>query len=677
VRTRREALAARQTAMQTVDFEAGLNPEQVEVVRHGEGPCRVLALAGSGKTESLSRRIARMVAGGQDPARILAVTFTKKGGDEMSARIAKKFGVRGARVGTWHSLCLQILREDNLAPSTWRIQDDGPGTSPKMVLKDVLGYKGMDWAGADLAAVERYISHCKANLYAPDSEGAAELARAKLGGLWQRGVEAFSRYNDALRDRALLTFDDYLVFAAEHLLDNEDARRSWAARYDHVLQDEAQDANRAQKTLAELFARDHRNYMIIGDCYQAIYGFRGSTPEFLAEFGKDWPDARTIVLPRNYRSGRAILDAANKVVAKAEMKGIDVPTQLIGERPEEGEVRVLSAESLDDEAASVTATIKGSVDACDSKHADHCILFRTNAQSRAMEDALLASKVPYVVVGGVSFYERKEVRDLLAYLRLAARRAQKDDVKRSINTPFRFLGAAFVDRLMGHVGDADGVDWVGAVLEVARQARIQKRQEASACEWARMVLGLQTKIDAGMLDDATDVQRAAARPAVLLEEVVRATRYIEWINREEGGETTENSGAANVREMVRVAERFGSAAELLDYIDETILAARKQRDDKQAGGDRVLLMSVHRSKGLEWKYVYVAGMNEMVLPHVKGDPQEERRLAYVAMTRARDVLTLSYVRRIATRAGIRDVEPSVFLLDTGLPLDLPTMGAAE
>jgi DNA helicase II / ATP-dependent DNA helicase PcrA len=672
MRTRSKALAARaarQTTMPTVDFLAGLNAEQAEVVRHDGGPCRVLALAGSGKTESLSRRIARMVAGGQDPARILAVTFSKKGADEMSARIAKKFGVAGARVGTWHSLCLQILREDGLEPSRWTIQGDGPGTSPKMVLKEVLGWKGMDWAGADLAKVERFVSNCKANLYAPDSEGAAAAAQAAFQYNNRRAVEAFSRYNDALRDKGLLTFDDYLVFVVEHLGTNEDARRAWAAKWDYVMQDEAQDANRAQKTIAELLARDHRNYMVIGDCFQAIYGFRGSTPEYLAKFEQDWPEARTIVLPRNYRSGRQIIAAANRVVAKAVVEGLDVPTELVGERDHEGEVKVLAAESLDDEATSIAAQILESTDAGESKYSDHTILFRTNAQSRALEEALLAGKVPYIVVGGVSFYERKEVRDLLAYLRIAAGRAQKDDVGRSINTPFRFLGKAFVERLMDHVDGDDGVDWARAVLAVADQARIQQRQKQSASEWVRIIVRLQGLVAAGRTDDA--------RPAALLNDVVRETRYIDWLNREEGGETTEDSGAANVREMVRVAERFSTVDSLLDYIDETIRAARKQRDDKQAGGERVLLMSVHRSKGLEWPHVYVAGMNEMVLPHAKGDPQEERRLAYVAMTRARDVLTLSYVRRIATRAGIRDVEPSVFLLDTGLPLDLPTMGAAE
>jgi DNA helicase-2/ATP-dependent DNA helicase PcrA len=688
VRTRSQARAAareKQTRL-PVDFLAGLNPEQAEVVRYDGGPLRVLALAGSGKTESLGRLIARLVAErGVDPSRILAVTFSKKGADEMSARISKKLGVSGARVGTWHSLCYQIIREDRLPEATWKIEDSGPGTSATVVLKDVLGWKGMDWKGADLSAVERFISWCKAHLWEPDSAEAMGYATRAFRFEAGKATRAFHLYNEALQEKGLLTYDDYLVVAARHLRSDEEVRASWASRWDYVLQDEKQDANLAQDVIAELLARDHRNYVVIGDCYQAIYGFRGSSPEYLARFDQDWPGARTVVLPRNYRCGRRIIDAANRIVALAEVDGIDVPTQMIGERDVDGEVRVLCAESLDDEGNAVAHAIEKSVAAGDSTYADHTILFRTNAQSRAVEESLLKLRIPYVVVGGVSFYERKEVRDLLAYLRLAARRGGVDDVKRSINTPFRFLGAKFVERVMHAVEDAEDVsDWTGIVDRVAAGERLQERQRYSAREWAGMVRLMQTRIEEGaaVLAAAEKEGRPAeevsgipavqeARPAALLEHVVKMTRYIDYLNKEEGGETTADSGAANVREMVRVAERFQTSGELLDYIDDTIKSARRQREDKQAGGERVLLMSVHRSKGLEWPTVYVVGMNEMVLPHVKGDPQEERRLAYVAATRARDVLVLSHVRRIATRAGIKDVEPSRFLRDTGLSLDIP------
>ena len=663
-----------QTLPQLANFEHGLNAEQLEVVKHDTGACRVISCAGSGKTESLSRRIARMVAGGVNPGRILAVTFSKKGADEMSMRIAKKFGVSGARIGTWHALCLQILREDRTEQSTWRIEGDGPGTSPKMILKDVVGWKGMDWKGVDTAMLTSFIGRCKANLFEPDSAEALALAQ-KLGFSFQaqRACIAFSKYNDALAEKGLLTFDDFLVFAVKHLQSSDDARTSWASRWDFVMQDEAQDANAAQCMLATLLAKDHGNYMVIGDCFQAIYSFRGSSPEFLAKFDREWPNVKTIVLPRNYRSGRAIIAAANAIVVKATVDGLDAPTAMIGERDVDGVVRVICAESLDDEASELASTIAKSVASNSTKFSDHTILYRTNAQSRAPEEALLAARIPYVVVGGVSFYERREVRDLLAYLRLANATAKLDDIKRSINTPFRFLGAKFVEKLMHAVDgrDFDGVDWCVVVEKVAQGERIQSRQQQSANEWASLLRGMQKTITAGAAAGASPEYRRDASPSQLLEHVVRSVKYIDYLNREEGGETTEDSASANVREMIRVAERFTTADELLSYIDETIRSARSMRDDKQAGGERVLLMSIHRSKGLEWPHVYVAGLNEMVLPHAKGDDEEERRLAYVAATRARDVLTLSYVRRIATRAGIKDVEPSRFLRDTGLSLDVP------
>jgi len=676
-----------------VDLLAGLNPEQAEVVCYTGGARRVLALAGSGKTESLGRLIARLVLGGQDPSRILAVTFSKKGADEMVSRIQKKFGVSGARIGTWHSLCMQIIREEHHRSASWQVEDSGPGTNAKVVLKDVLGYKGMDWKGYDLSAVSGFIGRCKANLYSPDSTEAAELAQAHFR--WQAGkaVRAFQLYNEALEERGILTYDDYLVFAAE-LLSDEDTRASWAARWDIVLQDEGQDQNRAQRWIAWALAKDHGNYALIGDRNQSIYAFRGSSPEFIDNFEEDWPNATTTILPRNYRSGRRIIEVANRIIGKATpAPGMTADSlAMIGERDVEGEVRVLCAESLDDEGNDVAATIARSVSTGETKYSAHTVLFRTNAQSRAVEEALLKLRIPYVVVGGTSFYERKEVRDLLAYLRLAARRGAVDDIKRSINTPFRFLGARFVERVMDAAEDlleddeaGSSVDWAAIVGKVANGERLQDRQRVSAREWADMVRLMQRRIDAGAAardadeksgEPAAKVVIDEARPAALLEHVVRVTRYIDYLNKEEGGETTADSAAANVREMVRVAERFPTAEELLDYIDETISSARKQRKDAQAGGERVLLMSVHRSKGLEWPHVYVVGMNEMVLPHAKGDIEEERRLAYVAVTRARDVLTISHVRRIATRAGIRDAQPSRFLVDTGLPLDGPR-GAVE
>lgn len=666
-RARRSAAEA-QTAFE-IDLEAGLNPEQIEVVRHDGGPCRVLACAGAGKTEALGRRIARMVRDGVDPKRILAITFSNKGAGEMNARISEKFGVRGARVGTWHSLCLQILKEDETEQGRWTIEGSAKGASTKTVLKDVLGFREMDWKQADFNEVARYIGWCKANLFEPGSPEATALAQARFGGAGlnaRRAVEAFHRYNQALARKGLLSFDDFLVFAAKHLESSEDVRASWASRWDFVLCDEVQDNNAAQVRLATLLAKDHGNYMAIGDVYQSIFGFRASSPRFLAKFDEAWPAAKTITLPRNYRCARSVIAASNGVVAPAKVDGMAEPTAMIGERDLDGAVKHFCAESPDDEAREVVARIRASIES-GAKLADHTILVRLNAMTRGLEDALLRAKIPYVVLGGVTFYERKEVKDLLGYLRIACGRAGEDDVKRAVNTPFRYLGTAFLDRLTAAVDGRDyaAVDWSEVILDVVeQQAGIQRRQRDSAIEWSRLMLAVTGMVEAGKLAEPTEEQRDSARPAKLLDYVVRKTDYIAWLNREEGGESTEDSPAANVREMVRVAEQFASADELLDYVDETVRKARDNRSDGAA--DRVTIMTVHKSKGLEFPHVFVIGLNEIVFPHIMGDEEEERRLAYVAMTRARDTLTLSCVKQISTRAGLKIAKPSRFLADAGV-----------
>lgn len=666
----RKSLAKRSEANKPL-WERGANPEQIEVIRHVEGPCRVLSAAGSGKTFALIRRIARLVEEYEvEGRRICAVTFAKKAGDEMTKRL-KELGIRKCKVGTWHSLALQILRDDYTPYADWAIEDSVKGTNTRMVLKDVVGFKGMKWDSADLNAIASFIGVCKANLWAPSAEETVALSKEKFNWGWQRPIEAFAKYNDELERRQILSFDDFLVFAAKHLED-EVNRKRWASKFDFLLCDEVQDNNGAQEYLTFRLAGEHKNYMGVGDVFQSIYGFRGSTPRFLATFEERWPGAKTIVLPRNYRSGKKIIEIANKVVEKGRVPGID-PMVMIAERKDSGDVRVIASDSFDDEGKEVVRLISDSIESGASTPDEHTVLYRTNAQSRAIEEALLAKRIPYVVVGGVSFYERKEVRDLLSYLRLVANRAKVEDIRRSINTPFRFLGNAFVERIMSEVDEesVDHADWPTIVEYVANSTsvdgrRTQDRQLQSAMDWARLIRDVQATVSKSTDTVATEDQKRAGRPASLLRHIVQETRYVEFLNREEGSESPENSAAANVHEMVRVAERFDHAWQLLDYIDKTVKEARRQRKDKGAGGNRVLMMSFHRSKGLEWPFVYVVGMNEMLLPHTRGDFEEERRLAYVAVTRARDTLVMSYVRRMASKMGMKEVSPSPFLLDTRL-----------
>jgi DNA helicase II / ATP-dependent DNA helicase PcrA len=634
-------------------WERDMNPEQLAAIRHQDGPCKLLAQAGAGKTRVLVHRIARMVAEGVDPARILAVTFSKKAADEMNDRLAR-LRVRDARVGTWHSLCLQILKEDSTPWSDWEVDET---SRADVLLKEVCGYQHLNWVGADAGEVRSFVGLCKANLWAPGSGGCQDLAEKMFGREAGLAFQAYELYEQLREERGILTFDDFLVYAVRHLQASEERRLVWSTRWKYILVDEYQDNNRAQTVLQELLARDHRNLMAVGDVAQAIYSWRGSLPEYLVDFEREWPGAKVVSMNRNYRSGSKIVDAANAIIRPAAVRS---PEDMVAERGTEGSVDVRCSQDLDDEGENFASWVQETMRAEGAKFDSFCALFRTNAQSRALEEALLKRRIPYVVVGGSSFYNRKEVRSLLGYLRVAAGRDDDGDgLKRSINAPFRYLGRAFVDKV---VSQRSGT-WVEKVEAVAGGGfgvpRVQARQRQSALQWADLITRVAARINS---DDPE--QR---RPEGILGYVVHETRYIEWLEKDEGGEGLESSHAANVREMIRIAERFDTVDALLDYIEDMARAARRQRADGQAGGERVLLMSIHRSKGLEWPNVWVNGCNELVLPHVYGDPEEERRLMYVAATRARDRLVFSHVRSFAAREGVRpDARPSRFLVEAGL-----------
>lgn len=637
-----------------------MNPEQAETIAHQDGPLLVDAGAGSGKTRALVHRICRLVKEGVSPNRIMAVTFSAKAAAEMNTRL-RKLGIHADAVGTWHSFCLRVLREDNTrwAPGEANgvIVDDKD--KARYVLKEVLGYKYLDWKDADFGEVRRYIGWCKAHLWLSDSIEAMEYAMELTGGRSGKAtkfVDAYAVFQKMIEERGLLTFDDYLVNVWKHFLD-ENNRASWAAKFDYVLQDEYQDANRAQKVIAQMLAQDHRNYMVVGDVAQSIYGFRGSKPEFIAGFAEEW-NAKIIHMRRNYRSGRAIVALANAVIEDGQFRGPD----MLAEVDFDGSVKASKHEDFDDEAQGFAQWVVEHKEN-GGRWSDSTCLFRTTAQSRALEEALLSARVPYVVVGGASFYERKEVKDLLAYLRVAADMdTDGDAVKRSINTPFRYLGARFVERVEAEARTArptTGSEWSSTVMGVAAGEGIQARQRASASEWCGLIGYLHGRLY------PTDSTMKPAKPAELLNDVIHRTRYIDYLTKEEGEESIESSHAANVRELVRVAERFPTVQELLTYIAENIAASKRQRSDGKKG-DVVLLMTIHKSKGLEWPRLWVVGCNDGILPFFRGEPEEEKRLAYVAVTRAQNELVCSYVNRAATRAGVREMPPAEWLVRAGL-----------
>lgn len=635
----RKSLTKQQLSLAGVDeLLDGMNAEQVEAITHKDGPLLVLAGAGSGKTRVLIHRVGYLVSQhGVPMERILSVTFSKGAADEMKAR--------GQQVGlvcdfrTWHSLALHILREDSVPIADRKIDDTDRS---KVILKEVTGYKGMDWKSVDIGALSSWISYVKNQLWIVDSDEAVEDAeRRGLPGA--AAVEAFERYEVAMDEAGLWTFDDFLVHVVKHLEGFPGARERWAGRWDYLLQDEAQDANPAQIRIASLLASGHRNYMVVGDPAQSIYGFRGSAPGFLLSFPREW-DAKVVTMHRNYRCGSEIIKVANDVIRPSTNR---LPVDLVAEGGWEGIVTHRSPASLEDEGYEVAASIEAHV-ADGGRYGGCAVLYRLNAQSRGIEEALLGSKIPYVVVGGVSFYERKEVKDLLAYLRLSIGEQVRESLQRAINSPFRYLGKAYLEKVNRHkrLIQAHSINEVeAAVMGACSEAGVQARQRASAQEFCRILRKAST----------------IAKPADALNMILQETQYEAWLKRDSGEESLENSHLANVKELVRVASRFGTTRELVEFVDATVESSKRNAEESK-GRDRVLLMSIHKSKGLEFEHVNFVGASEQIIPHPRNeDEDEERRLFYVAVTRAKRTLFVTSPRQIATKRGIVQVSLSRFM----------------
>jgi DNA helicase-2/ATP-dependent DNA helicase PcrA len=644
----------------------GLNPEQKAVVEHDNGPLLVAAVAGSGKTHALVNRVGYLVKVRKiNPRRVLAVTFSRKGADEMNERLFKLIGESGARVGTFHSLAYQILREEGLCEG-WEVD---ARDRYRYCIKDATGFRHMKWTKADVTLLSHFISLCKCNLARPDSEKAIEIAHeirsARPGPSTnvQKMLEAYETAEEIRHDRMLLTFDDMLFDACEYFSTNENARKKWASRWDYVLQDEAQDQNLGQLLLGELLAKDHRNYMIVGDPAQTIFTWRGAKPEKLLGFEKEW-NAKKIIMNRNYRCGQEVIDIANNVLHSMDPEQ-RLDTDMVCELGTNSDVTCFRYTDLDDEGEGIALKIQELIADKEYEPRDIAILYRTNAQSRAPEENLISERIPYRIIGGTNFYERREVKDLLAYLRLAEGRGNLDDVARSINTPFRFLGKAFVEKVRNAAKNARAkakkaggrVSYPGVVRAACDAPGIQQRQKDSADDWADLIERAHNIIN----------NEDSEPPARILEDIVRATRYTEWLVRDEGEESPENSRVSNVRELIRAATRFPTTKELLDYIDKTVKANKDQKKKEGKAPNKVTLTTLHRSKGMEWPVVFVIGASDDILPHKRcEDIEEERRLFYVGCTRAMKQLHISSIEQAAIGNRLVFLSPSIFISEAGL-----------
>ena len=641
-----------------------LNEEQRAAVTHRGGPLLILAGAGSGKTRVLTHRIAWLVREGHvRPDRVLAVTFTNKAAREMRDRLTRLLGTnpaeQGMWVGTFHATCARMLRRDGPAVGidrSFAVFDEADQRSLLRQALAELGYAEHDFTPAAIGA---RISWAKNEVL--DAAGQQSAAGDRLDRVAARVRE---RYDALLRENNAVDFDDLLLFGVR-LLEVDVVRESWQQRFEHVLVDEFQDTNHAQNVFLARLAGGHKNIAVVGDDDQSIYSWRGARIQNILEFQRAWPDAAVVKLERNYRSTRPILDAAWQVVQNNVGR---MAKRLWTDRHAGERIVVYEAHDEYAEAEFVIREIERSLREDRSRTpSDFAVLYRTNAQSRAIEEVFLRYAVPYQVVGGVRFYERREVKDLLAYLRLVENPHDAVALARVLNVPPRGIGARTQEELW-LFARANSLPPAEAMRIAAQIDSVGVRQRQELRSFADLIDGLRA-------------QGAALPLSQLIDRIVSAVGFQAYLRdrTDEGEERWEN-----VLELRGVAEEYSelpTEEQLPRFLEEVALVS--DVDSYREGAPAVTLITLHAVKGLEFPVVFLTGMEEGVFPHARSSEseqelEEERRLCYVGITRAKDRCYLTYaaVRTLFGRST--EMAPSRFLLE--LPsqqVDVRTMARDE
>ena len=650
----------------------GLNPAQEQAVHTLRGPLLVLAGAGSGKTRVVTFRIAELIRQGTAPNRILAVTFTNKAAAEMQERVAELIGKRRKlkpQISTFHSHCVRVLRRHIARlgyPEKFAIYDRGDQESiARQVLREIK-VPGELLRPADLLY---QIGHWKTHAVRP-AEAASQASNDKE----HLAAMGYRRYQKALQLAGAVDFDDLLLLSEELLTRFPDVRQSEAGLFDHLLVDEYQDTNGTQYRIVKALAQSHRNLCVVGDDDQSIYGWRGAEVEHILRFSHDWPDARVIRLEHNYRSTEAILDLANRLIVFNKKRHDKVlrAARPGGERP-----RIEQHKDETTEAQAVAADIARRLKDPGVEAREFAILFRTNEQPRAFETELRRLKLPYILVGGMSFFDRKEVRDLMAYLKTLDTPRDEVSLLRIINTPPRGIGAKAVESLLAFAVTQGKPLW-----DVLHHLESVPNLPAAA----------HTAIQA-FVKLIEEFQHRAQRPPLtpLLRELIARIGYEDEVRRIYPDPEEHSARWASVEEVVNALGAYeqrdeDDAPSLSGFLDELLLSNRETNDDKekQLRRNAIALMTLHAAKGLEFPYVYMVGLEEGLLPHhrsvaVEGDAiDEERRLCYVGITRAQDRLTLSLALTRMKWGKPRDTIPSRFLFEvTGQAENFAAVAAAK
>ena len=620
-----------------------LNSTQLDAVEHTEGPLLILAGAGSGKTRVLTHRIAYILDRGlATPEEVLAITFTNKAAGEMKDRVALLVGPDSRRmwVSTFHAFCARLLRVHAEKLGYKREFTIYDGADQVRLVKRCIVELGKDPKRFNPRSFAAQISAAKNVLMTPD-----DYLRSTEGYIAENVAEVYDLYQMRLYENNAMDFDDLIMQTVALLEVFPEVRERYQTRFKYIHVDEYQDTNHAQYRLVNILAAAHRNLCVVGDDDQSVYSWRGADIRNILDFERDYPEAKVVKLEQNYRSTQTILDAANAVVANNASRK---PKELWTAGPQGERIRIFTASDEYAEARFVVSEIERLIDAGE-RPADVAVFYRTNAQSRALEDVLVRERVPYQVVGGVRFYERAEIKDAMAYLAVISNPSDSGALERIVNVPKRGLGATSIARLQEHAR-RNGVSLYGALAETDTVDLTGAAKKA--CRAVR---------------DLFEGWRVAAQevpPAELIGAVLDESGYRAELETENTVEA--ESRLENLEELINAAreyERVEPEPTLAGFLQEQALYS--EQDALSGEGGRVALMTLHNAKGLEYDHVFVVGMEEGTFPHARSldeqNIEEERRLAYVGITRARKSLTLTYAK-LRSNWGEREYQmPSRFL----------------
>jgi DNA helicase-2/ATP-dependent DNA helicase PcrA len=631
--------------MLTKDILEGLNPEQLRAVETTEGPLLIQAGAGSGKTKTLTHRIAYLIANHKaTPYNILAVTFTNKAAKEMRERVAKLLGDNSNNrsfmpwMGTFHSICVKLLRQDGdhigISKNFIIFDEDDRISAIKRASKRLQ----IDEKAFPARALSSAIGSAKNEMMTPDEYNSTASSPTQ-----KTAAQVYPIYESLLRENKALDFDDLILSTVKLMKTVKEVREKWQNQFSYIMIDEYQDTNSAQYNLVKLLTSSKKNIAVVGDDWQSVYSWRGADFRNILNFEKDYPGCAIIKLEQNYRSTKSILEAANAVITKNQQRSDKkLWTDSEGGLP----VQIIQVNNERSEGETIIRRIRNSIDSGLRKYQDFAVLYRTNAQSRSIEEAFVHYGIPYKIVGGTRFYDRKEIRDLIAYMRLIYQPEDRVSFDRIINLPARGIGAksvqTFNDWMM-----SEGLNLSAGLGRVTECKELTEKARTGLSELGNVIITLNENIE-------------NLTPSSLLDTLIRRIGYMEYLNDKTlMGESRQE----NVKELLSVTEEYADLG-LSGFLEEISLIS--DLDQANMSDDSVTLMTLHAAKGLEFPVVFMTGMEETIFPHSRAlydqsEMEEERRLCYVGMTRAREELYLTSASTRLLYGGLQHNPPSRFL----------------